>query len=389
MRTLIIDPRFGAAGDMIVSSLLSLGADKNAVLKAIKNAAVPEIETVVRNGIEAQSIRMNSDSAHRHIEEVLAKVDAAETSAEAKALAKRVFSRLEQAEATVHHTHHPHFHEIGADDAVADIVGACTAILSLNIDTICILPLAAGSGTLRCSHGIMPVPAPATADILKNSTLKTILGTFEGELCTPTGASLLAEFAQTFSALDKIPAGKIIAIGRGAGSRTFDDHPNILTTYIIDSDTEADTVDVLETNVDDITGEVLSNTITLLMENGARDASAVPIIMKKGRSGYLIRVICSPEKSAALAKLLAKETGSLGIRCTPMIHRLTADRGFTSVTVQICGKKYTASVKYAALDGKIYSRKAEFEDCRRIAAETGCPVRDVKRIVEDAAWRIE
>ena len=387
MRTLVIDPRFGAAGDMIVSSLLSLGADKNTVLEAIKNAAAPEIETVVRNGIEATSIRMHSDSTHRHIEEVLAKVDAAETSAEAKALAKRVFARLEQAEAKVHHTHHPHFHEIGADDAVADIVGACTAILSLKIDTICILPLAVGSGTLHCSHGIMPVPAPATAEVLKNSSLKTILGTFEGELCTPTGASLLAEFAQTYSSSDTIPAGKIIAIGRGAGSRVFDDHPNILTTYIVESDDEADTVDVLETNVDDITGEVLANTITLLMENGARDASAVPIIMKKGRSGYLIRVVCSPEKSAALAELLAKETGSLGIRCTPMIHRLTAERGITSVTAQICGKEYTASVKHASLDGKIYSRKAEFEDCRRISAETGSSLREVKRIIEDAAWR--
>ncbi|HJJ31730.1 MAG TPA: nickel pincer cofactor biosynthesis protein LarC [Methanocorpusculum sp.] len=388
MRTLVIDPRFGAAGDMIVSSLLSLGADKNTVLAAVKNAAVPEIETVVRNGIEALSIHMNSDTAHRHIEEVLAKVDAAETSDEAKALAKRVFSRLEIAEAAVHHTHHPHFHEIGADDAVADIVGACTAILSLHIDNVCILPVATGSGTLHCSHGIMPVPAPATAEVLKNSSLNTLLGTFEGELCTPTGASLLAEFAETFCASDTVPAGKIIAIGRGAGAKVFDDHANILTSYIVESEDTESTVDVLETNVDDITGEVLANTITLLMENGARDASAVPIIMKKGRSGYLIRVICSPEKSAALAELLAKETGSLGIRCIPMVHRLTAERGFTSVTAKICGKEYTASVKYASISGSIYSRKAEFEDCRRIAAESGCPIRDVKRILEDAAWRI-
>ena len=386
MQTLILDPRFGAAGDMMVASLLSLGADRDAVLKAIGSVADPVIETVTRNGIEAVSIRMHTGHDHRCLDEVLELVDAAEASDEAKSLAHRVFQRIERAESAVHHTPHPHFHEIGADDAIADVLGSCVALLSLHADTVCILPVATGSGTLQCSHGTMPVPAPATAEILKTSGIPVLMGTFEGELCTPTGAALLSEFADQFSSV--MPAGTITAIGRGAGSKDFEDHPNILTSYLIDSDTaDEHTVDVLETNVDDISGELLGNTLERMMKEGARDASAIPIIMKKGRSGYLIRIICTPDESAHLAGVLAKETGSLGIRCTPMVHRFTADRTSVTATIEIDGKPYTAHVKHASVDGEIYSRKAEFDDCRRIANETGRTVREIKRLFETDAWK--
>ena len=421
MQTLVIDPRFGAAGDMLVAALLSLGADRNAVFSAIQHTASPTVSPVVRCGLEALSVSMNTDTAHRTIDELLAKIDAADTVPGAKALAKKIFARIERAEARVHRTPHPHFHEIGADDAAADILGACTALLSLSVDSVCVLPAATGFGTHRCAHGVMPVPAPATAEILRESDLEVITGSFEGELCTPTGAAILAEFAASFKG--KRPIGKITAIGRGAGTREFEDHPNILTVYLVESAdaaadadadlnapsvsaakegyagidgaakngaaAEGDVVDVLETNVDDITGELLADTIAVMMNEGARDASAVPVIMKKGRSGYLIRVICTPDSSARLAKILAKQTGSLGIRCTPMVHRFTAERGFSVVTAEICGKVCTVPVKFASFEGEVYSRKAEFEDCRRIAAETGCPVREVKRIAEDAAWRVE
>ena len=415
MQTLVIDPRFGAAGDMLVAALLSLGADKNTVFSAIQHTASPAVSPVVRCGLEALSVSMNADTAHRTIDELLAKIDAADACPEAKELARKIFARIERAEARVHHTPHPHFHEIGADDAAADVLGACTALLSLSVDSVCVLPVATGFGTHRCAHGIMPVPAPATAEILRESDLEVITGSFEGELCTPTGAAILAEFAASFKG--KRPTGKITAIGRGAGTREFEDHPNILTVYLVESaDAEADAdaasepntalpsaavegdgkkrggeegdvVDVLETNVDDITGELLADTIAVMMNEGARDASAVPVIMKKGRSGYLIRVICTPDSSARLARILAKQTGSLGIRCTPMVHRFTAERGFSRVTAEICGKACTVPVKYASFEGEVYSRKAEFEDCRQIAADTGCSVREVKRVFEDAAWR--
>ena len=392
MQTLVIDPRFGAAGDMIVSALLSLGADKNTVLKAIKHAASPKIEPVVRNGTAALSIKMHAASTHRTIDEVLARVREADAPEDAKLLAEKIFSRIEKAEAAVHGTPHPHFHEIGADDAAADVLAACTALYTLHADNVCILPVATGFGELVCSHGTMPVPAPATAEILKNSDLDVVIGNFEGELCTPTGAAILAEFSASFGT--KVPVGKIRAVGRGAGSRIYDNHPNIISAYIIESEEEAvsgsadcDTVDVLETNVDDITGEILANTISKMMDAGARDASAVPVIMKKGRCGYLIRVICTPDASARLAELLAEETGSLGIRCTPMVHRFTAERGFTEVSAQINGKNCSVPVKYAAFGSHVYARKAEFEECRKIAEETGSTVREVKRIFEEAAWK--
>jgi len=385
MQLLVFDPTFGAAGDMILSSLLDLGADKDAVFSAIKDASLPTLEPTQRSGIRALHIETHSEPTHRTLEEVLAIIQKADAPEDAKTLAERVFRRIEAAEATVHQTHHVHFHEVGADDAIADVLGSCTALLSLKPESVYVLPVSTGYGTLTCAHGTMPVPAPATAEILKNSMLTVSVGKFEGELCTPTGAALLAEFAESFPCTQK--SGKICKIGRGAGKRSYPDHPNILSVYLEEVEDDERTVDVLETNVDDITGELLAETLSVMMENGARDASAVPLIMKKGRGGYLIRVIVKPEDSSRLSRILARETGSLGIRCTPMVHRFVADRVFSDESVVINGKVYTASVKHAIIDGNVYSRKAEFDDCKRIADDAGIPIKDVKRIVEEEVWK--
>ncbi len=385
MRLLIFDPRFGAAGDMILSSLLSLGADTHLVFCAVSDVASPSLLETTRAGIPALSLRTNTGNDHRTIEDIFDVLDKAPAPEDAKALAKKVFLRILKAEETVHQSHHVHFHEVGADDAIADVLGSCTALLSLHPDAVSVLPLATGFGSLTCSHGIMPVPAPATAEILKQSSLEIMPGSFEGELCTPTGAALLAEFAASYPA--ETTTGRLLAIGRGAGTRDPSDHPNILSAYLLESGGNEGSVDVLETNVDDVSGEVLTRTLARLIEEGARDASLVPIIMKKGRSGYLIRVVCMPSDSQRLAKFLARETGSLGIRCTPMIHRFVADRGFTSESVEINGKIYTSSVKHGSMDGVIYSRKAEFEDCIKISDAASVPVKDVKRIIEGQAWK--
>ena len=384
MQYLVFDPRFGAAGDMILSALLALGADRSAVSRAVSAVSNLTIEETERLGIPALSLKTNTGKTHRTLEDIIQIIDASEASDTAKTLAKRVFARIQKAEETVHQSHHVHFHEVGADDAIADVLGSCTALLSLKPKAVKVLPLAVGFGTLTCSHGVMPVPAPATAEILKDSSLEVIIGNFEGELCTPTGAALLSEFAASYPASQE--AGKLINLGRGAGSRDPSDHPNILTAYLMESAADETTIDVLETNVDDISGEILAETISRLMDAGARDASITPLIMKKGRAGHLIRVVCMPEDSARLAKLLARETGSLGVRCQPMTKRFVADRRSETVTAVINGRVYTASVKHAVIDGEIYSRKAEFEDCRKIAEEAGLSVRDVKRIFEEEAW---
>ena len=384
MQYLVFDPRFGAAGDMILSSLLALGADREAVSRAVSAVSALTTEETTRSGIPALSLKTNTGKTHRTLADIITIIDAADASDDAKALAKRVFDRIEKAEEIVHQSHHVHFHEVGADDAIADVLGSCTALLSLNPAGVRILPLSVGFGTLTCSHGVMPVPAPATAEILKESGLEVLIGGFEGELCTPTGAALLSEFAASFPA--PAESGKLLALGRGAGSRDPADHPNIFTVYLMEAGDDEHTIDVLETNVDDVSGEILAETLSRLMEAGARDASITPLIMKKGRAGHLIRIVCMPKDSLRLAKLLARETGSLGVRCIPMTKRFVAERRSESVTAVINGRVYTASVKHAVIDGEVYSRKAEFDDCKRIADDAGVSVRDVKRIFEEEAW---
>ena len=388
MRLLVIDPGFGAAGDMMCGALLAAGADRNTVLCAMRSVA-PEfsVSQVVRCGMPALYVQTHTGPAHRTLDEVLEIVRSADAPAAAVSLAERVFTRIAAAEEVVHGTHHVHFHEVGADDAIADVLGACTALVTLGVDAVHILPLSVGSGTIVCAHGTMPVPAPATAEVLRNSDLQVMLGGFAGELCTPTGAALLAEFSASFGTKDHV--GKIVSTGCGAGTRDPAEYPNVLRAMVLVTEDRffAPAVDVLETNVDDVSGELLSDTVSSLMSAGARDACLVPVVMKKGRPGYIIRVIAMPEDSERLARLLARETGSLGIRCTPMIHRFVADRRISSETVIVNGNAFTVDVKTAFMDGLPYSLKAEFDQVRDAANAAGISVRDMKRVIEEEAWK--
>ncbi|HJK16058.1 MAG TPA: LarC family nickel insertion protein, partial [Methanocorpusculum sp.] len=205
MRLLVIDPGFGAAGDMMCGALLAAGADRNTVLCAMRSVA-PEfsVSQVVRCGMPALYVQTHTGPAHRTLDEVLEIVRSADAPAAAVSLAERVFTRIAAAEEVVHGTHHVHFHEVGADDAIADVLGACTALVTLGVDAVHILPLSVGSGTIVCAHGTMPVPAPATAEVLRNSDLQVMIGGFAGELCTPTGAALLAEFSASFGTKDHV-----------------------------------------------------------------------------------------------------------------------------------------------------------------------------------------
>jgi uncharacterized protein (TIGR00299 family) protein len=388
MRVLVFDPFHGAAGDMITAALLDCGADRERVVAAMRAVVTePAIETVTRAGIRAIKVHTHATPEHRSLEEVYKRLDDARSivSPEVLAMARRVFSRINAAEVEVHGAH-AHFHEVGADDAIADVVGACTALFSLHVDSVAILPLALGSGTVTGSHGIIPVPAPATLGILKGSGLITMQGCDDGELCTPTGAALLAEFSSLSPA--GLGAYSISAVGYGAGSRDTAHSPNVLRAMVVEptSALPQDTVDILETNVDDISGEVIGESLARFMAAGARDASATPIVMKKGRPGYRVTVISLPETSAALARLMARELGTLGIRCIPAIHRFVADRTMADVNVEIVGHKKSLPVKIGWMDGHIYTLKAEFDAARDFAAELDVPVRDVLRAVEDAAW---
>lgn len=392
MRVLIFDPFHGAAGDMVTGALLDCGADREAVLRAMAAvAAEPLISTVTRAGIRAVKVDTKASPAHRTLADVLKRLDAAEphVPAPALAMARRVFERINAAEEAVHGAH-AHFHEVGADDAIADIVGACTALHSLAVEGVKVLPITLGHGTATGSHGIFPIPAPATAAILKGTGLMAVAGNHEGELCTPTGAALLAEFSTRDPGT--VEGYIILATGYGAGTRDPQHAPNVLRAMLVDtagseSVLSQDTVDLLETNVDDVSGEVIAHALARFMEAGARDASAVPVIMKKGRPGFLIRVISLPATSAQLASLMALELGTLGVRCIPAVHRFVAERTTGEAEIEIAGKRRKFPVKYGWLHGSVYTLKAEFGPSRDFAVELGMPARDVLRMVEEQAWK--
>jgi len=265
------------------------------------------------------------------------------------------------------------------------VVGACTALHSLGVDGVAVRPVALGSGCMVGAHGTFPIPAPATVAILAGSDLVTVPGDEERELCTPTGAALLAEFS-TVRPEALGPAG-IRAVGYGAGSRNPPGRPNVLRSMLLATEEPAtdDRIDILETNVDDVTGEALAYTIARLMEEGARDASATPVVMKKGRSGHLVRVICRPDATDHLIGVMAVELGTLGIRCIPMVHRSVAERTIEPVTATIQGRERTIDVKCGWSGGKIVSFKAEYEQAAACARETGLPFREVAGTVEAAA----
>ncbi|WOF15717.1 nickel pincer cofactor biosynthesis protein LarC [Methanoplanus sp. FWC-SCC4] len=386
MKILLFDPFHGAAGDMIIGALLDLGADKDSVEKAMSSVvSKPDFKNVERCGISAVKVETNAGKAHRTLDEVNNIIDTCIAPKEAVLMAKRVFGRINTGEINVHGTKMTHFHEVGADDAIADVIGACTAFLSLNPDAVYIKPLALGCGFVNSEHGKIPVPAPATIEILKESGLQVIYGKDpeEGELCTPTGAALLSEFS-TYSNTE--PEGRIIATGYGAGTKNPQNTPNVLRTLIIEQNNElSDRVDILETNVDDATGEVIAYTIQRLMDEGARDASSIPINMKKGRNGSLIRVICKPEEADMFVRILSEELGTLGIRHIRSIHRSILKRTFETVSLELKGRIYAINVKIGWIETEPVTLKAEYEDAKKCAEETGLPIKKIAAMAERIA----
>jgi uncharacterized protein (TIGR00299 family) protein len=388
MRYLLFEPFHGAAGDMVTGALLSLGADRETVAEAMRSVVSdPTFSLVNRSGIQAVRVETHAPKSSRTLEEVITRVKEAHAPGPAIEMAVRVFRRISDAEASVHGPH-VHFHEVGADDAIADVIGACTALHILKIDGVAVTPVAVGGGFVTGDHGTIPVPAPATIAILKGSGLACTYGKQDdGELCTPTGAALLAEFS-TISP-EVIGPVNVTGVGYGGGSRDPEGVANVLRVAMLDKsgDLTSDVVDILETNVDDVSGEIIANAISVLMNAGARDASAVPCIMKKGRGGYLIRVICREEDSGRLAGVMASELGTLGVRCLPAVHRFIARRTIETVGIDIGGTTIEVPVKYGWIGDRCYTLKAEFDQARTHAEKLGLPARELIRRIEERAWK--
>jgi uncharacterized protein (TIGR00299 family) protein len=363
---------------MLVGALADAGADHNAVVDAItslETGATVSFEKVKRGGIGATKyhVQVQETHAHRHLSHIVKMIEKAGLSPRAKRDAVAVFRRLGEAEAEVHQVpiEKVHFHEVGAADSIADIVGACVAFELLDVGAIVCSPLNVGSGTVETEHGLLPVPAPATARLLVNAPVYARGPAVE--LTTPTGAAVVATLAKSFGAL---PPMKVTHIGYGAGGHDFPEQANVLRV-ILGEPTGADealTVWVIEANIDDLNPQVLAYAAERLLESGALDVALQPVVMKKGRPGNLLHVIAKPQDREALAQIVFAETSTLGLRIYPAERRVQS-RTWREVETQY-GKvrmKVSSEGSYAP----------EYEDCRKLALESGVPL---KQIVAEANY---
>ena len=440
MNLLVFDGRFGASGDMILAALVDVGADP-AVLEPVENALDVEyrIDRTRKCGINATTVDVlltddatdrsrvhdeddDHDDRHRHtnnedghddhdhddhdhddhghdeavraeghgphrsyreVREIVERMDF-EPAIERDALA--IFELLGEAEASVHGTEleETHFHEVGADDAIADVVGAILLVADLDLDRVVTTPLSAGGGMVSMSHGEYPVPVPAVAEIAARADWTLASGPVERELLTPTGAAILAYLAD---GVDSLPPIEVASVGYGAGGYDLDPRPNVLRALVGQGTggLRREDVALLETNLDDATPETLGSLQETLASVGARDVSVVPTTMKKSRPGHLVKVVCKPEDRRRVARKLAEETGTLGVRDAGVTHRWIADRRFETVDIEVDGEAYEVTVKVASdADGTVYDVSAEYDDTVAVASETGVPVREVRRRAEAA-----
>ncbi|WP_226038743.1 nickel pincer cofactor biosynthesis protein LarC [Natrinema sp. DC36] len=427
MRILAFDGRMGASGDMILAALLDAGADPD-VLEPVTDALEVEyrIDETTKRGIAATTVDVflrsdgesdgdghdhdtdhhhdRDDSGHEHdhdgtraeghgphrsyleVREIVAEMDL-EPAVERDALA--IFELLGEAEASVHGEalEEIHFHEVGADDAIADVVGAAALLRDLEPERVVTTPLATGGGTVSMSHGEYPVPTPAVVEIAERADWSLRGGPVDAELLTPTGAAILGHVAD---GIDALPALELEASGYGTGGYDLDPHPNVLRVLVGSGEGRGelakDDIAVLETNLDDATPEVLGGLQETLADAGARDVSILPATMKKSRPGHLVKVICKPADRERVARALAEETGTLGVRDAGVTHRWIANREFETVTLEIDGDEYEVTVKIASdSDGEVYDVSAEYDDAMAVAREAGIAIRSVLHRAERAA----
>jgi uncharacterized protein (TIGR00299 family) protein len=393
MKALIFNPFSGASGDMILGCTLDLGADRQYVRELIE-ASVDvsvDIREVNKRGIKALDVRIGVPEKEtvRKYPELIDIIKSAKLPPRVEASALDIFAKMAEAEASVHGQSDLadlHFHEVGQSDALADVIGSSAAIQALGCDAVYCTPINVGSGTVESAHGTLPVPAPATLEILRNGKLYFKGSNVKKELLTPTGAAVLAHFAKPVEAF---PQGRVTAVGYGAGDADLPG-PNVLQGLLSEPDSclIQDTIEVLETNADDVSGEVLGNLYEELLTMGARDVAVIPATMKKGRPAHVIKVICKPEDSSKLARKIITETGSLGIRVVPTRHRLMAARKIEKLNINVGGEEFEVAVKVARdSEGVLLNISAEFEDCKQVARSSGLPVKEVMRRAEEVAWK--
>ena len=412
MKILHIDAFAGISGDMTVAALRDLGVEEEIFQQALSALPItlPEcrFERGNRNGIAGwrfcvtgHDMAESRPSKFRRLEtkatfkpspllspehehgrnhaEIISILNQSRLDPEVKCRALAVFQRIAIAEGGIHGVpaESVGFHEVGAEDSIADIVAACAGLVSLSVDQITCGPLIEGSGTIQCAHGIFPLPAPATLALLKNIPFRQVGEPWEH--ITPTGAALLAEFSESFGPM---PEMAVSAIGYGLGSRQTPKRPNalrlILGNAVTTHDSDQDEVIELRSNLDDLTPEHAACALEVILAAGALDATLTPTVMKKGRSGWILEVLCYPELADTLSELILRQTTAFGVRRHAM-QRLKLERHF-----QIVETPYgPIIVKIGARNGKTLQQSPEFSSCTEAAARHGIPV----HLVHAAAQR--
>jgi pyridinium-3,5-bisthiocarboxylic acid mononucleotide nickel chelatase len=367
VKTLAIDPIGGIAGDMLVAALLHLGAPRKALDEGLAKLGVPlaiDARPVQVNGIGALHVEVRApseDHPHRSWREIRA--------LPLPPRALRAFELLAQAEGKIHGVapDEVEFHEVGAWDSIADLAGAALLIDALGVERIVALPPPSGSGTIESAHGIIPVPAPATLEVLRGRTMRP---SGPGERTTPTGAALLAAWTTEVRALPEL---RVEAIGYGAGTKRWDDAPNLLRVVLGESTSLAEAAWLLETNLDDLSPQIAAVALEKALLAGALDAWIAPLTMKKGRPGILLGALASDERREAVEEAIFRETSTLGVRRT-RVERSVLDRELIEVETAY-GK---VRVKLGRRNGRLLNAQPEFDDCRAAAEAHGVPVKEVQ-----------
>jgi uncharacterized protein (TIGR00299 family) protein len=392
LATLYLDCFSGASGDMMLGALLDLGLPIDALRAALGSLAIEygevTAERVTRAGVSATKFQLvekgsggdgpASQHKHHHLKHIVAAIRRSSLSAASQDRAAHLFERLAEAEAAIHNTpiERVHLHEVGALDSIIDIVGGVFGLEWFGIEDVVASALNVGGGTVKCAHGVFPVPAPATARLLADVP---VYGNGTSELVTPTGALLITEYARSYGPL---PPMRIDAIGYGAGDRDPQDTPNVLRIFRGERTDRAagERVVQIECEIDDMNPQLFGPLMDHLSEAGALDVFYAAVQMKKNRPGTLVTIVAPPAQREAITGVLFAHSTTIGVRYQEM-QRDTLEREMRSIDTPLGPVRF----KVATRAGRILNAAAEFDDCARIAAERGLPIKEVQAIAT-RAW---
>ena len=388
MKTLYFDCFAGASGDMILGAMVAAGVEPGYLREQLSLLPVSgfniNFETVNRSGLSATYARVEGahEHKHRHLSDIKQIIEASALSAAVKQRAVQIFTRLAEAEARVHNepVDHVHFHEVGAIDAIVDVVGAAICFDVLGIDRFICSPIHVGSGMVKMAHGQFPVPPPAVTELLKGVPFYAT--EIKGELLTPTGAAIITTVCSEYGPIPRMTAD---LSGYGAGTREYPDFPNVLRVLIGQTEDAGATDErlwMVETNLDDASPQIIGHVMDRVLASGALDCFFTPVQMKKNRPGVLLSVLCGPSEKEAVMKLLFTETTTLGVRSYEVTRR-----ALQRSVVRVETPYGPIDVKVAHLDGRVVNEMPEFEQCRQAAANANVPLKVVEEAARKELWK--